>query len=252
MSEFRGRYLWYETLTTDVDAAEAFYTKVVGWGTQQWDGADTPYHMWANGERAIGGLMKLPADAQASPHWLGYIGTPDATATTADAERFGAKVWLRNKHVPTVGTMSVMQDPFGAYFAAYTPETPSTPAHSQAGDIDWHEIATTDVDACFTFYSTLFGWEKLEAHDMGPMGVYQEYGLGGRPFGGIYVKPDEMPGPPHILYYIRVEDLDAAVGRTKERGGIVMHGPVDVPGGDRVAVCVDPQGAMFGLHWKKA
>lgn len=251
MSGFRGRYLWYETLTTDVNAAIAFYTKVVGWGTQKWDGVDAPYLMWANGERPIGGVTRLPAEAEAAPHWLGYISTPDAAATTVQAEGLGAKVLLRNMAVPTVGTMSVMQDPFGAYFAAYTPETPSPAAPHQAGDISWHEIATTDVDACFAFYTELFGWEKMKAHDMGPMGVYQEYGAGGVAFGGIYRKPDEIPGPPHMLYYIRVADLDGAVARATEHGGTVMHGPMDVPGGDRIAMCLDPQGAMFGLHWKK-
>jgi hypothetical protein len=28
----------------------------------------------------------------------------------------------------------------------------------------------------------------------------------------------------------------------------VLNGPMEVPGGDRVAQCRDPQGAMFALH----
>ena len=37
MVDYRGRFVWYELMTTDMEAAKAFYTKVVGWGTQ-----DTP------------------------------------------------------------------------------------------------------------------------------------------------------------------------------------------------------------------
>ncbi|TMA59700.1 MAG: VOC family protein, partial [Deltaproteobacteria bacterium] len=29
-----------------------------------------------------------------------------------------------------------------------------------------------------------------------------------------------------------------------------INGPMEVPGGDRVAQCVDPQGATFALHGK--
>jgi len=45
-----------------------------------------------------------------------------------------------------------------------------------------------------------------------------------------------------------VDDLDAALQITKARGGQVLNGPMDVPGGDRVAQCLDPQGGAFALH----
>src|SRR3989442_14490144 len=31
-------------------------------------------------------------------------------------------------------------------------------------------------------------------------------------------------------------------------GGRVIYGPADVPGGGRIAQCLDPQGAMFAVH----
>ena len=34
----RGRFVWYDLMTTDLEKAQAFYTKVVGWGTQVWPG----------------------------------------------------------------------------------------------------------------------------------------------------------------------------------------------------------------------
>jgi len=54
--------------------------------------------------------------------------------------------------------------------------------------------------------------------------------------------------PPSWLYYITVDDLVAALQTTKARGGQVLNGPMDVPGGDRVAQCLDPQGGAFALH----
>jgi hypothetical protein len=212
-----------------------------------------PYHMFANGEVPFAGLQPMPEGAEAPPNWLGYIGTPDVKATTELAESLGATVFVRLMEIPTVGTMSVLADPQGAMFAAYTPATaadcPVMPAG--IGEFAWHELATTDIDAAFAFYQRLFGWEKHEVHDMGHMGLYMEYGVPGLSLGGIYTKPAEMPGPPSWLYYVRVPDLDAGVERVKAQGGSVILEPIDVPGGDRVAVFADPQGAAFAFYWKK-
>lgn len=79
----RGRFSWHELLTTDPDAAIAFYSKVVGWTTAPFDGSGKPYTMWMAGEAPIGGVMELPDEARsmgAPPHWMGYVGTPDLTA----------------------------------------------------------------------------------------------------------------------------------------------------------------------------
>ena len=63
MPDIRGRFVWYENLTKDVDAAIAFYRAVVGWNTQSWAGMGEPYHMFANGDAVIAGLMKMPPEA---------------------------------------------------------------------------------------------------------------------------------------------------------------------------------------------
>ena len=252
MPDIRGRFVWYENLTRDVDAAIAFYRAVIGWNTQSWTGMGEPYHMFANGDAVLAGLMKMPPEAEMPPHWMGYIGTPDVKATTARAEELGGKVWVKLMEIPTVGTFSVIQDPQGAFFAAYSPvnHPPEPPAEAKAGEFVWHELITTDPDAAWAFYADLFGWEKKSSLDMGPMGIYQIYGLPSRDLGGIFKKPADMPAPPHWLYYIHVADLDAAVARVKDNGGQVILGPMEIPGGGRIATCLDSQGAVFSLHWR--
>ena len=252
MSDIRGRFVWYENLTNDVDAAIAFYRAVIGWNTQSWDGMGEPYHMFANGDAVFAGLMKMPPGAEMPPYWMGYIGTPDVKATTARAEELGAKVWVKLMEIPGEGTFSVIQDPQGAGFAAYTPlnEPPAPSKEPVFGTIVWHELITTDVDAAWAFYSDLFGWQKTNSLDMGPAGIYQMFGLPSLELGGIYKKPAEMPGPPQWLYYVHVPDLEAAVTSVKAQGGSVLVGPMDIPGGGRIAICMDQQGAPFALHWR--
>ena len=250
----RGRFVWYELMTTDPEAAKTFYTTLTGWTTENWEGGPAPYTMWVNGKTSIGGVMQLPDDARqqgASPHWLAYIATPSVDDTIKEAQESGATVRMGPMDIPTVGRIAVMTDPQGAVFAAYTPadEAPGHDGPSQIGEFSWHELATPDHAAAFDFYSQLFGWVKTEAMDMGELGTYQMYGrTKDRPLGGMFNKPKEMPGPPAWLLYVHVDSVDDRAGLVKELGGQILNGPMDVPGGDRIAQCLDPHGAAFAIY----
>jgi predicted enzyme related to lactoylglutathione lyase len=248
----RGRFVWYDLMTTEPDRAVEFYKAVTGWGTTQWE-SETPYTMWTVSSTPIGGLMQLPAGAPAPPHWLAYISSPDVNATVKEAEALGGKTIVAPNDIPTVGRFAVMSDPQGAVFAIFTPasEAPGHEGEPVLGEFSWHELATSEPPAAFRFYERLFGWEKTSAMDMGEMGTYQMYGRNGVELGGIFQKPPQMPGPPAWLHYIMVEDVDRAAGVIAERGGTVVNGPMEVPGGDRILQAIDPQGAMFALHAKK-
>ena len=87
---------------------------------------------------------------------------------------------------------------------------------------------------------------------MGGGMMYQMFGRNGMPYGGMYTSGAEMPMPPNWCYYVRVDNIQGAAERTAANGGKVLHGPVDVPGGDQIVMCMDPQGAMFAMHEVKA
>src|SRR5262245_32595642 len=192
----RGRFVWHELMTTDPEAAKAFYTAVIGWGTKEWEGPN-PYTLWLWGESQMGGLMELPKEARAQgarPYWIAYIGAPDVDATTSRARELGATVDVPPTDIPTIGRFSMLQDPQGASFNAFTPggeARPETPPG--LGDFSWHELATTDQKAAWSFYSDLFGWQSPAewSMDMGADGVYQMYGRNGLMYGGIYTKRKE-------------------------------------------------------------
>ena len=54
------------------------------------------------------------------------------------------------------------------------------------------------------------------------------------------------------LHYVSVDSADAAAERATKAGGKVMLGPMEVPGGDRIATLNDPQGTWFAVHSKAA
>ena len=248
-----GRFVWYEMLTVDKDASIDFYKQIVGWGTQDWEDGEKPYTMFTIGDAPVAGIMDLPEEARAAgapPHWLAYVSTPDTDATVEQAKELGAHVYMEPMSVPDVGRMSVLRDPQGAVFAVFTAEAdrPEGEGPPRLGEFSWHELATSDYEADFDFYSALFGWTKTTAMDMGEMGMYQMYGSGEQELGGMYNLTPEIPAPPHWLLYTTVSDVDVAAETVKSLGGKVLNGPMDVPDGDRVVQCMDPQGAAFALH----
>jgi len=251
----RGRYLWLELLTPDTGGGESFYTALLGWGTQDWDNGEAgdPYTMFVNGEAPIAGVMTLPPEAAAAgvpPNWLGYVGVPDTDETASRVEALNGRVIHAPKDIPGVGRIAILADPQGGAFAVFTPlEIPERSPAPGLGDFSWHELGTTDLEGAFAFYSEIFGWEKLEEHDMGGGALYRIFGRRGeQPIGGMYVKPQGMQGPPGWLYYVQVEDVAALLPRVSELGGQVLNGPMDVPDGGVVAQCMDPQGAVFALY----
>ncbi len=249
-----GRFVWYELITTDMKAAEAFYSEVVGWTVAPFPGAAQPYDLWHRaGNVPIGGVMKVPEGVNWPPHWVMYVGVPKIEDAVTRIERLGGKTLSEVINVPTVGRLRVMLDPQGGMFAIYEPSSMPTTSEADAevGDISWRELYTSDAQAAMTFYTELFGWRPTEAFDMGPMGKYYMFGRQ-FPLGGMMTKTPEMAHLPTFWgLYFRVSDVDAGAERVKVNGGKVLNGPMEVPGGDRILQCMDPQGAAFSLYQRK-
>ncbi len=70
-----SKFVWYDVMTTDVKAAEKFYSAVMGWKMTDSGMPDTVYTLVSNGDTQVGGIMSIPADAKGMPPmWMGYIG----------------------------------------------------------------------------------------------------------------------------------------------------------------------------------
>jgi hypothetical protein len=249
----KGNFVWYELMTTDIPAAEAFYRKVVGWDAKD---AGMPgimdYTLFSAGAGPVAGLMILPDEAKAMgtpPCWTGYIGVADVDETTMAIAEKGGKIYRQPADIPDVGRFAVVSDPYGAAFCIFAP-TPGQdwqpPAPDSQGSIGWHELYAGDGPKAFDFYREMFGWEHSSDFDMGEKGVYKIFKIDGRDWGGIMTKPAEMPVPAWN-FYINVPAIDAAVERINEAGGKVAFGPMEVPGGSWVIQGVDPQNAFFSL-----
>jgi predicted enzyme related to lactoylglutathione lyase len=252
MATSPGSFVWYELMTTDTEAAKAFYSNVIGWSAQDASMPDMTYTLFKVGDVPAAGLMNLPEEARrmgAPPSWMGYVAVDDVDATAERVKSLGGAVHVAPSDIPNVGRFSVVADPQGAALALFKSSNPAQdqPAELGApGRAGWHELFAADWEKAFVFYAELFGWQKADAIDMGPMGTYQLFSAGGSPIGGMFNKPPPVPAP-FWLYYVSVGDFDAAAERAKAGGGQILNGPMEVPGGSWIVQAMDPQGAMFAL-----
>ena len=250
--KLHGRFVWYDLMSPDFDGSKTFYTNVAGWTTEPFQPVPEmpPYTMWMADGTSIGGMMPLPEEGNVPPHWLLYIGADNVDKTVEDIRTNGGTVLEEPKDIPTVGRFAVCQDPQGATFAVFTPleNTPGLQGEPRPKFMSWHELASSDAETSLAFYRTIFGWGDAGTHDMGHMGNYHTFDAGAWPTGGAYTIPENMPIPTAWIPYIMTEGLHAACERVTSGGGQIMNGPMEVPGGSRVAVCLDAHGAAFGLH----
>jgi hypothetical protein len=102
------------------------------------------------------------------------------------------------------------------------------------------EIGCRDRGRTGDFYSKLFGW-RIEA--AGPASNIQTGSPRGIP-GHITSLGHE---PEHYtMFYVDVEDVQAALDKAAELGGKTLVGPIAIPTGT-FAWFADPDGNMIGL-----
>lgn len=257
MSNKHGDFIWYELLTSDADAAQAFYGDVFGWEMRDSGHAEMDYRLLRATEGDVGGLMQINEEMKAGgamPVWLGYIAVDNVDTSVASITKAGGKVQMPAMDIPGVGRIAMMTDPQGVPFYVMRGAVEDHESHAYSydrprlGHCAWNELATADRPAAMRFYAEQFGWQKDGEMDMGPMGAYEFFRRGefAGMFAGVMTRPKEMPVS-LWTYYFRVADIDAAISRTKAGGGQIAHGPIEIPGGEYAVNAIDPQGTMFAF-----
>src|SRR6478735_3448301 len=122
MSSAHGQFAWYELMTTDAAAAEAFYKSVVGWNARDASQPGMTYTSFLAGSTPVAGVMTLPEDARvagARPGWLGYVVVDDVDACAVRVTDGGGQVHRPATDIPGIGRFAVVADPQGAEFVLF-------------------------------------------------------------------------------------------------------------------------------------
>jgi uncharacterized protein len=114
-----------------------------------------------------------------------------------------------------------------------------------AGTPCWVDVSADDVPKAIAFYRALFGWDIEPG---GPeVGGYSIAHQNGRIVAAVSPKMGP-PGVPSVwTTYLATDGVDDTAAKIKGAGGQMLAEPMDVMEEGRMAVAMDPAGAVFGL-----
>lgn len=116
-----GAFCWHELMTTDSIEAQAFYTGLVGWTSEEMEmGGPSPYRMQKRGEISAAGIMEIPDGMDAPPNWLSYVVVEDVDESTERVPELGGFVLVEPQDIPGIGRFSVIGGPDRSVLALFT------------------------------------------------------------------------------------------------------------------------------------
>jgi predicted enzyme related to lactoylglutathione lyase len=237
-----GTFSWAELLTSDADAAKAFYTSVFGWEYRDNPvGDDQVYATALRDGKDVGALYA----SEQPPHWNCYVTVESVDASAVRAAELGATVIAEAFDIFDVGRMAVIADPIGAALCLWEPRSHiGATLVNTPGALTWNDLITPDPAASARFYGDLFGWTTEEMPGAGGYCVIKN---GERTNGGMMPLDPRMGAtPPNWMPYFGHEDVDRLLTEIDGLGGQVFNGPMQLPQG-KIAVLGDPQGAAFAV-----
>jgi predicted enzyme related to lactoylglutathione lyase len=249
-----GEFCWVDLATTDAGAGASFYEALLGVKFEPAPGPPEEtggYGFLVKDGKQVAGLGPTQQAGQPSA-WNSYIKVEDAGATAEKVKGAGGTVVFGPIDIPNEsGRMGVCQDPAGAFVSfIQQKQHPGAQLVNEAGSWTWNNLLTRDIGASEKFYGEVFGWKKGHSDEAPDFISFWQVDGQRWPegLGGLMEMGSEVPAdaPPHWQVYFCVEDIDAAIEKTKGDGGQLLFGPQEIPMG-KTAVLIDPQGAVFGL-----
>ncbi len=111
----------------------------------------------------------------------------------------------------------------------------------------WVDTNQPDPAAAAEFYRGLFGWELEEQMPPESGAHYLAARIRGQDVAAVSSMPEGAPPIATWNTYVWVERADSTAEEVRAAGGAVLSEPFDVFGAGRMAVCSDPEGAVFSL-----
>ena len=215
-----------------------------------------PYTILHAGEVPVAGIMELPASvaAGARPSWVGYIGVDDVDTFSERVVAAGGKIHRPPDDIPGRRPFRRRGRPARcdvlSVQAIWCRNTAGRWRHTGPGRLARVARRATENRPSLSMpicsagrrlrRSTRVRWAFTRA-------LQPAARAGDTMTGGMMTKTDAIPQP-MWLYYFNVDDTGKAASRVRDAGGQVLMGPHQVPGGNWIAQCLDPQGAMFAVR----
>lgn len=245
----RGAPCWVSLMAHDLEAAQKFYSTVLGWRFRPAALGEEFCVAVADGE-PVAGIGALAQSFQVAVAWTCYFAVENADETADRIRERGATVAVGPLKLGP-GRAALAADRDGATFGFWEGQTLAWSV-GQGNAPACLELRTRDAFAAAIFYAEVFGWasgkpggcDVTYEHDQVIVrdGTHTVATLRG---GGVESAPDPRVRPRWHVHF-PVSDVEKVAAAAVEAGGTVT--PVTpTEGGGWQAVVRDPDGGLFTI-----
>lgn len=218
----------------DADRAAAFFGALLDWDTSRAEDDRRIAHYVTNTSL----LTVLTSDVSA-PEVRLFFPFDDTSAAVADLEALGGGV--DESELDGRDGWAFVHDDQGLPFGVWRPNDRYASEHAgdqrlPLGEVGYMTLQVPSADRAMAFYGSLLGWRFQD-----PRGADYHHVDGSDPSVGLYGGHDT----PHIVWYVRCDDVRALVPRVAELGG--EAGEIGESKSGLSATCTDDQGMTFHL-----
>ena len=237
-----GKFVWFDLLTEDVQAAQQFYKELFGWRFTA-DTNSPDYYVIYSGDKPIGGIVehenKDPTIQESM--WLVSLSVADVNRAVSAVKGRNGKVLDGPVDIKGRGRMAVIRDAEGAELVLIRAAGGDPPDGGfKTGEWLWVDLFTKDAQKALDFYGAVAGYntQTIPTADEDFIILLRR---SGRAYAGVVkLQWDEVE--PNWLPYIKVDDLVGTISKAEKLGGILLLRT------ENVAIIADPTGGVFGIQ----
>ena len=238
-----GKFVWFDLLTDNIEAAKRFYGGLFGWRFERTDHAH--YTLVTHGGKPIAGIVSVDETGQkkSAGRWLASLSVDDVDAAADLVREKGGRVHEGPDRLPDRGMMAIVSDPQGAQLVLLRSDSGDPiDAHPSLNEWMWIELWTDHKEGAIDFYQALVGYDNALIGD-GFGGRYRLLKRDGIPRAGVVQLPWKDVHPTWAPY-VRVADPVAIAAKAEALGGRVFLEPDPGFENGTIAIIVDPSGAV--------
>lgn len=239
-------FCWHGIISTDTEAAQAFYAAAIGWNANTVPMGDEDAILLAPADGVPRAHLSAPAEPGIPSHWDAFLRVDDVDALTEKATANGGALIVPPMDIPP-GRFSVVASPSGAVMHLFKEaDASSVDAPDGEGCIHWTELHSHEVDKDLAWLVATFGFTTEIMPMPEPMGDYHVLSTPKGMAGGV-MKAQMEEAPSMWLSWVKVADVDATAERITAAGGTLVADAWDVPEVGRMTIAMDPTGGVFGI-----
>ncbi|MFE9258540.1 VOC family protein [Streptomyces sp. NPDC006879] len=249
-----GAPCWLSLMARDRQAAERFYSAVLGWRFRS-GGFGRAFSVAEMDGVPVAGIGAMAGELAVPVAWTVYFSVDDADDTVARIRERGGTVGVGPVSYPPRGRAALAADPEGAGFGIWEGQVLSDWRVGDGETPAWLELHTKNAFDAAVFYGEVLEWASDGGYGSCEVSYEEDQVVlrrDGRPVARLNSGPVEAAAAkpqlrPRWLVHFKVPDLEEAQSKVLESGGSIVPEAEPWEGGKLRATVSDPDGGLFTL-----